>query len=62
MSESSRIEWQRDYDAVLVGFILGLLVALVIGFGMRLFLSDHYQPVQVEDADSADPDQRESAQ
>lgn len=57
MSESPRIEWQRDYDAVLVGFILGLLVALVIGFGMRLFLSEHYQPVQVQDAGHQDRDQ-----
>ena len=26
--ESSRIQWQRDWDALLIGFVLGVLATL----------------------------------
>lgn len=29
--ESSRIVWARDYDAVLIGFVVGVLAALAVG-------------------------------
>ena len=28
--ESSRIEWCRDWDAVLIGFVLGILTTLAV--------------------------------
>lgn len=28
--EASAIQWRRDWDAVLVGFVLGVLVTLVV--------------------------------
>lgn len=33
--ESQRIEWNRDWDALVVGFILGALVSAVMGFTAR---------------------------
>lgn len=35
--ESSRIQWERDWDALLIGFVLGVLSTLVVGFGWRVF-------------------------
>lgn len=43
--ESSRVEWQRDYDAVIIGFFLGVLVTLVLGLGMRVFVGESYRPL-----------------
>ena len=28
--ESEQIQWRRDYDAVLVGFVLGVLTTLAV--------------------------------
>jgi len=28
--EASQIQWKRDYDAVLVGFVLGVLTTLAV--------------------------------
>ena len=46
--ESSRVEWQRDFDAVVIGFVLGVLVTLVLGFGVRLMIDEDYRPMPVE--------------
>ena len=29
--ESARVQWQRDWDATLIGFIFGVLITLVTG-------------------------------
>ena len=31
--ESSRLDWKRDWDAVLIGFVLGVLVTLAVRGG-----------------------------
>ena len=32
--ESARIDWRRDWDAVLVGFVLGVLTTLAVQVGL----------------------------
>jgi hypothetical protein len=31
LTEESSIQWKRDWDAVLIGFVLGVLATLAVG-------------------------------